>query len=140
VDAAASAMPVAPYGQEDESWGTTAHLLGLLKYLVQLRTGSRLPGVSSELVQTAAEDTLGILAVSLLHVSLGVVNKTLLHDVVADVHDAITYTSEKAIWLKSAQWLLIAEWAKYVLPLPEPEIEIETAPVDDSHLAFRKYV
>ena len=139
LDPASSAV-TAPSAEGDlTQLGSTAHLLGLLKYLVWKRTINRIGKlVSEEELQRIAEQLLGILTVSLLHISLGPLDKALFHDTVADIHDTILFSDEKCNWLTSPDWLDLAAWCRHVLPLPELEVEVEPVFVDDSHLAFRK--
>ena len=139
LDTPSSSMSAPSADDIDFNIGSTSHLLLLLKYLVCRRTSERiLDEVSVEEIQLSAEQVLSVLTVTLLHISLGPVDKNLFHDTVADIHDTIDPTTDKSEWLRSPKWSEISSWCKSVLPLPEPEIEIEPTYVDDSHLAFRK--
>ena len=139
LDAPSSAVSAPSAEGDSPQLGTSAHLLSLLKYLVWQRTVDRIGKlVAEDELQRIAEQLLAILTVTLLHISLGPLDKSLFHDTVADIHDTITSSDEKCRWLTSSDWLNIASWCKNVLPLPEPEVEVEPVHVDDSHLAFRK--
>lgn len=127
----------------DIAFGSTAHLLALLNYTLHRSTELRLERYSDAFSpQKTAEELLGLLVVSLLHLSLAPVDRHLLYDVVADVLDSITATEEgrKASWVQSADWEVFAHWAKTLLPLPPMETE-EVSPVQEIALpkTFKKY-
>lgn len=122
-------------------YGSTALLLGALKYILGADTELRLSaaGVAREQQQLLGEQILGVLVVSLLHLALGPVDKNTLYDVVSELHEAVEASVAKASWLTSHDWAMMAAWMKSVLPLPEPEVEIAVEPVVETvQRAFRK--